>query len=199
MRLSDNLLFRRLHSLAGALPLGAFLVFHLYANSFSLSGPGPYDAHVRFLRGLPYLHFLEWALIFIPLLYHSLYGLYIWYTGVNNFPQYNYARNGMYLLQRLTGIIALVFVVYHIADQRLLPAPSFLTVKNSITNPAVFIIYFIGTVSVAWHFFHGLWNVSVKWGVAIGPKAQRTVLAVCSALGICLAVVGLRALTGFLG
>ncbi|HEX9860872.1 MAG TPA: succinate dehydrogenase, partial [Nitrospirota bacterium] len=70
MRLSDNLFFRRLHSLTGAVPLGAFLVFHLYANSFSLSGPAAYDEHVRFLRSLPYLHVLEWGLIFLPLLYH---------------------------------------------------------------------------------------------------------------------------------
>jgi succinate dehydrogenase / fumarate reductase cytochrome b subunit len=199
MRLSDNLFFRRLHSLTGAVPLGAFLVFHLYANSFALSGPAAYDEHVRFLRSLPYLHVLEWGLIFLPLLYHSLYGLFIWYTGANNFPQYNYARNGLYLMQRLTGIVALVFVVYHIADQRLLAAPSFFTVKSSISNPAVFILYFVGTASVAWHMMNGLWNFTVKWGIAAGERAQRTLLAVFSVLGAGLVFVGLRALTGFIG
>lgn len=199
MSLTDSLALRRLHSFTGALPLGAFVVFHLYANSFSLAGPGLYDEHVRFLRSLPYLHALEWALIFLPLGYHALYGLYVWYTGENNFPQYAYTRNGLYTLQRLTGLVALAFVIYHIIDQRLLPAPSFMTVRASISSPAVFILYFVGTAAVAWHLMNGLWNFTVKWGIAVGAAAQRTLLIAFSVLGAGLVFVGVRALTGFMG
>ncbi len=198
MRLTDNLFLRRLHSLTGALLLGAFLVFHIYANSYGLEGAGPYDEHVAALRSLPYLHVMEWAFIFLPLIYHAVYGLGIWYTGENNFPQYAYARNALYFLQRVTGFIALVFVVYHIYDQRLLPQPSYQTVNLSISKPAVFVLYFVGTAAAAWHLMNGLWNVTVKWGVAKGMRAQMTLLYVFSALGAGLVYIGVRALTGFI-
>jgi len=199
MRIHDNLFWRRLHSFTGALPLGGFLLFHLYANSYGLSGAATYDEHVAGLRELPYLHVMEWAFIFTPLIYHAGYGLYVWYTSDNNFPQYGYARNGLYFMQRVTGFIALLFVLYHIYDQRLLPAPSYLTVYHSLSNPAVFVVYFLGTACVAWHMMNGLWNVTVKWGVATGMRSQRMLLYVFSALGAGLVFVGLRALTGFLG
>lgn len=198
MRLTDNLFLRRLHSFTGALPLGAFLVFHLYANSYGLSGAGRYNEHVDALRSLPYLHVMEWAFIFLPLVYHAGYGLCVWYTGENNFPQYGYARNALYFLQRITGLIALVFVIYHIYDQRLLPHPSYQSVNSSISNPAVFVLYFVGTAAAAWHFFNGLWNVTVKWGVCAGGKSQRVVLYAFSALGLMLVYAGIRALTGFI-
>ena len=198
MLLSDNLFLRRLHSLTGALPLGFFLVFHLYENSFGLSGQEVYDAHVLGLRHLPYLHTIEAVFIYMPLLYHSFYGLYIWYTGRNNYPHYGYARNGLYALQRVTGLTALVFVWYHIYDQRLLPYPSYYTVYASLTHTPVMVLYFVGVAAVALHLFLGLWNVSVKWGVAIGEKAQRTLLAGFALAGLGLVFVGLRALTGFM-
>jgi len=198
MPISDNLFWRRLHSFTGAFPLGIFLLFHLYENSYSLAGADVYNEHVQGLRSMPYLLFIEVVAIYIPLLYHSLYGVYIWYTGENNFPRYMYARNGLYLLQRVTGLIALVFVFYHIYDQRFLPLPSFFTVQDSIGSPAVLAIYFIGIASVAYHFFNGVWNFTVKWGIAVGERAQKTILAVCTALGLGLVFVGLRALAGFM-
>ena len=198
MKFPDNLLFRRLHSFMGALPLGFFLVFHLYENSFALQGQAVYDGRVQSLRGLPYLHVLEVAFIYIPLLYHSLYGLYIWYTGENNYPRYGYARNGLYTLQRVTGLAAFVFVWYHIYDQRLLPYPSYYTVFASLMRPEVLALYFIGVAAASFHLFLGLWNASIKWGIAIGERAQGTLLAVCTAAGLGLVFVGLRALTGFM-
>ncbi len=198
MRTTDNLFWRRLHSFMGAAPLGAFLLFHLYENSNSLSGPVVYDRMVVDLRRVPYLHLFEVLFIYIPLLYHSIYGLYIWYTGKNNFPQYAYARNGLYALQRFTGLIALVFVYYHVYDQRLNPMPGFGTVRASIGRPAVFIIYFVGIAAVAFHFGSGLWNVLVMWGITIGGKSQKIALGACTALGFGLIYVGLRALSGFM-
>jgi len=199
MPMTDNLFWRRLHSFMGVMPLGAFLVFHLYENSHSLSGPVVYDRMVMDLRAMPYLNLLEIVFIYIPLLYHSLYGLYVWYTGKNNFPQYGYARNGLYTVQRYTGIVAFVFIWYHVYDQRLLAAPGFGTVRLSIGHPAVFIIYFVGIASVAFHFFNGVWNALIKWGITVGKKSQRLSLGACAVMGLGLIFVGLRALAGFMG
>ncbi|HEY3346050.1 MAG TPA: succinate dehydrogenase, partial [Nitrospirota bacterium] len=131
MALTDNLFWRRLHSFTGALPLGAYLVFHLYMNSYSVFGPDVYNGQVAPLRRLPYLLFIEIFFIFIPLAYHSLYGIYIWYTGRWNALQYGYARNWLFTLQRVTGLVTLVFVVFHVYDQRFRPEALFENVWGS--------------------------------------------------------------------
>jgi succinate dehydrogenase / fumarate reductase cytochrome b subunit len=197
MNLPDNLALRRLHSLTGAVFLGAFMLFHLYTNSYALNGPLEFNEQVKQLRAMPYLHIIEWAIL-LPLLYHSLYGVYIWYGSRNNFPQYNYARNLIYFMQRATGLIIFVFVYFHIYDQRLLPNPSYHTVKQSISNPALFMLYFFGVAAATYHVMIGLWSVSVKWGIAPGERAQRVLIIVFGILAAGFMAMGLRTLAGFM-
>ena len=197
MRISDNLFWRRLHSFTGIAPLGAFLLFHLYTNSYSLGGPAVYDTHISPLRQIPYLLPIEVAFIYAPLLYHSLYGLYICWTGEASVFQYGYYRNWVFFKQRITGLIAFAFVYFHIFDQRLRPAPSFANVESSMHHPLILMFYVIGIAAVAWHFGSGVWNALIKWGVTIGKNAQRVSLYVFSAMGVGLIFMGLRALVGF--
>ena len=65
---------RRLHSLSGIIPVGAFLVEHFISNAFATNGPWAYADQVKFLTGLPFVPVLEIVGIYIPLLYHALYG-----------------------------------------------------------------------------------------------------------------------------
>jgi succinate dehydrogenase / fumarate reductase cytochrome b subunit len=199
MSLSDNLFWRRLHSFTGAAPLGVYLLFHLYQNSYSIKGAAVYDAQVRPLKNIPYLNAIEIAVIFAPLTYHALYGLYIWYTGKSNAFQYCFYRNWLYTKQRITGIIALAFICYHVYDQRFRPEATFANVSGSLSHPLVLALYVIGVAAVAWHFGNGVWNVFIKWGVTVGRKSQKVSLYVFSALGVGLIIVGLRALAGFMG
>ena len=111
-------LLARLHSLLGVVPLGAFLVEHFFVNSFSHKGPGAFNANVDFLRGLPYLDFLEWGLIFLPLLFHGLLGLVLIWSGSVNVQSNPYVRNWLYVFQRLTAPVVLVFVFIHIVTLR---------------------------------------------------------------------------------
>src|SRR6516162_2015084 len=73
--------WRRLHSLSGIVPVGAFLVEHFISNAFATNGPHAYAEQVKFLTGLPFVPVLEIVGIYIPLLYHSLYGFHIWFKG----------------------------------------------------------------------------------------------------------------------
>ncbi len=76
-----SFVLRRLHSLSGIVPIGAFLIEHFISNSESANGVQAYNDQVKFLTSLPFVHVLEWVFIFIPLLYHALYGIWIWYRG----------------------------------------------------------------------------------------------------------------------
>ena len=89
------------------MPIGAFLIEHFVSNSESMNGVQAYNEQVKFLTSLPFVHVLEWVFIFIPLLYHGLYGLWIWYRGDSNVKEYPWSGNWLYTAQRWTGIVAL--------------------------------------------------------------------------------------------
>ena len=70
-----SFLLRRLHSLTGIIPVGAFLFEHiLISNASAISGPDAYTRQVNFLANLPLVFFLELFGIWIPILFHGLYG-----------------------------------------------------------------------------------------------------------------------------
>src|SRR6202048_3910106 len=76
--------WRRLHSLTGIVPIGAFLVEHIVSNYETVNGPLAYAQQVKFLNSLPLVRVLEWTFIFLPILYHGIYGVYIWLRGQSN-------------------------------------------------------------------------------------------------------------------
>ena len=113
-----SFIWRKLHSLLGIVPIGAFLLEHLLSNFEALKGPVAYGEQVKFLNGLPLVRVLEWVFIFLPILYHGIYGVYIWLRGKSNIVYYPWAGNWMYLAQRYTGLIAFAYIVQHVLRQR---------------------------------------------------------------------------------
>src|SRR6201999_3819449 len=113
-----DFLLRKLHSLSGIVPIGAFLIEHIVSNFETWNGPLAYAKQVLFLNSLPLVRVLEWAFIFIPLAYHAIYGVFIAVRGRNNVNVYPWAGNWMYLTQRVTGIIALLYIAQHVWRQR---------------------------------------------------------------------------------
>ena len=113
-RLHDPYLWHRLHSASGIFPIGFFLLQHLIANSYALRGAGAYNTVIKVYGGLPFVAVLEIALIYVPILYHSIYGIWITAYGQANLGKYQYGRNWMYFLQRVSGVIAFFYIGYHV-------------------------------------------------------------------------------------
>jgi succinate dehydrogenase / fumarate reductase cytochrome b subunit len=111
---------RKLHSLFGVLPLGAFILEHLFTNGFILGGQDSYDRQVNWLLSLPkpVLYTLEILFIALPLLFHGLLGVKIALEGKSNARVYPYARNVAYSFQRWAGIYLLFFIAYHVWTTR---------------------------------------------------------------------------------
>ena len=63
---------------------------------------------------MPYKIVLETFIIFLPLLFHALYGVYLAFTSSVTVGTFTYFRNWRYVFQRITGLIALLFVAWHI-------------------------------------------------------------------------------------
>ena len=65
------------------------------------------------LSSFPFVFYLELFGIWLPILYHALYGFYIWFRGESNVTDYPWAGNWMFTLQRWTGAIAFCYIVWH--------------------------------------------------------------------------------------
>ncbi len=110
-----HFLIRRLHSLTG-LVFGGYITTHLLVNATGI-WPRDYQQNVDKIHSLePMLWLIELATIFLPLLIHALYGIYITKAGVKfNTTKYNYGGNVRYTLQRWAGVVLLLFIAFHIA------------------------------------------------------------------------------------
>ena len=200
-----SFVLRRLHSLSGIVPIGAFLIEHFISNSESANGVQAYNDQVKFLTSLPFVHVLEWVFIFLPLLYHGIYGLYIWYQGDSNVSEYPWTGNWLYTSQRWTGIIAFIYILYHVIDMRFMGVHlmgggygyAFSKVWFDFQHPWIVAFYIIGITAASWHFSYGVWLFAAKWGFTVGDKARRKFGYVCLALAVLLVGIGLWSVTGF--
>jgi len=202
----NSFVLRKLHSLSGIVPIGAFLMEHLISNFEALKGPAAYAAQVKFLNGLPFVRVLEWTFIFLPILYHALYGVYITFRGRQNVNVYPWSGNWMYLSQRVTGLIAFAYIIQHVWRQRFAgvnlpehPGAAFHKVQVELSNPWMLAVYVIAMIATCWHFSYGIWLFAAKWGITPGNKARRYFGYVCTALGAVLIVIGLASLYAFVG
>jgi len=202
-----SFVLRRLHSLTGIIPVGAFLFEHiLISNStaIGMNGPAAYARQVTFLGNLPLVFFLELFGIWLPIAYHALYGFYIWYRGETNTGAYPWSGNRMYTLQRWTGGIAFIYIAWHVytmrfagADLHLNPDLSFGKVQHEVFQTSLFLFYVVGLVAASWHFAYGIWLFCAKWGIVTGEKAQKRLLVLCAAFFFVLTGVGLASLASF--
>ncbi len=201
-----SFVWRKLHSLLGIVPIGAFLLEHLISNFEALGGPVRYGEQVKFLNSLPLVRVLEWVFIFLPILYHGIYGLYIWLRGKANVVYYPWSGNWMYLAQRYTGIVAFVYIGYHVATERFMgvdlphnPGAAFYKVQHELMNPWILAVYVIAMIAVCWHFAYGVWLFAAKWGITPGVKSRRRFAYVCAVFGVLLCAMGLASIWAFTG
>ena len=215
IRLSRTFILRKLHQLSGIVPLGAFLLEHFYTNSKAINpktGEAAFNEAVGWLQGIPYLLLVEITFIFIPLIFHAVYGLFITWEARPNNLAYPYPRNWFYTIQRVTGIILFFFIAFHVLNMRFGIIPGLNTYGNAVAhNPDkaysivagefkvtwIFAIYVVGIISTVWHFANGIWLFLVDWGIAIGARAQRLTGYACMAFGFVLLAVGINAASAF--
>jgi len=205
IKFSNTFLLRKLHQLTGIVPLGMFYFVHLWTNSAALNGPAVYNETVQKIHDFPYLIFIETFGIFLPLIFHSVYGIIISSEGKSNVLTYGYGRNWFYMFQRATGIFLFVFLLFHILNFRfgLIPGlnltpvagnadQAYTIVANEFRIGWVLVIYILGVTATAWHLAYGFFLFAVDWGIVIGEKAQRVVLYGCLGLALLLTLLGIN-------
>jgi succinate dehydrogenase / fumarate reductase cytochrome b subunit len=203
---NTHFLLRRLHSLMGLLPVGAFLVFHLWENSQSRLGAAHYNERVvGALKGLNYLPVIELVLIALPLLFHAGYGLAIIGSGRAEPLRYGFLRNRLYWLQRVSGVALILFLLLHVGLTRIaglldpaIGADLFGHMQQALSQPMLFALYLAGLLLAVFHLANGLSTAAIAWGLTASAEAQRRFGWLCTGTGLLLAALGIHGLTGFL-
>ncbi|QDS92777.1 Succinate dehydrogenase cytochrome b558 subunit [Roseimaritima multifibrata] len=208
---------RRLHSLTGIVPLGAYMVVHLATNASVLNGAETFQRAVYGIHSLgKLLPVVEWGFIFAPLLFHGFMGVWIAKNGRSNVSNYPYTNNRRYVWQRVTGVIALIFLLTHVfhlhgwthfqfwLDQvahplgmaQFRPYNAASSLARAMDNWFWPTFYLLGVLSCVFHLANGLWSSGITWGLWISAEAQRRATKVCAVFGLILTVVGVSAWWG---
>lgn len=200
---SADFYIRRIHSIAGIVPIGLFLMEHIFSISQALYGPEAFNKTVALLASVPFAVQLEVGAIGIPIAFHALFGLYITYVAKTNVLTYTYFRNWMFYLQRFTAVVTLAFVLWHVWVLRIGKALhgteiTFNYLSQILSDPLTFALYAIGLLSGVFHFANGIWAFLITWGITIGPRAQAVSMYVCGTLFLALSAFGLKALAAFI-
>jgi succinate dehydrogenase / fumarate reductase cytochrome b subunit len=222
-------LLRRLHSLSGVVPIGVFLFPHLTTNSSIVwggtlnakkyadlgagaGGVATFQHEVDFIHLLPALIFIEIFVLWLPIAYHAILGVYFARSGKSNTDRYGYQANRRYMLQRLTGYLGVLFLFMHISSLRWGWTyggimPSFDAAHASSSTAAHlqggFLPYFnaafyaVCVLALVYHFANGLWTAAITWGLTISKQAQQRWGVVCAGIGVALAAAGMTAVAGF--
>src|SRR5262245_53999704 len=195
------------------------MVVHLLTNASVLDSPATFQRNVYLIHSVgALLPLVEWVFIFLPLIYHAVYGVLITRGALPNSGTYKTTSNVRYTLQRATGMIAFVFIFWHVfhmhgwfhADAWMqsvaepLGGGRFRAYNASSTaaeamqmSLIVPILYAIGVLSCVFHLANGIWTFGITWGLWVTPKSHRWATAVCLVFGLGLAAVSMGALFGF--
>jgi succinate dehydrogenase / fumarate reductase cytochrome b subunit len=212
-----DFLIRRLHSLSGLIPVGAYMVVHLLVNASVLESPNTFQKNVYQIHSLgALLPFVEWTFIFIPILFHAIVGVALVAGAIPNTGAYPFAANRRYTLQRITGMIAFVFIAVHVFHMhgwfhnsywvdrvvhplgggQFRPYSAVSSAGQALQSGVWVTVYLIGILACCYHLANGIWTMGITWGVWISPQAQKRALRICGVFGVLLAIVGVGALFG---
>jgi succinate dehydrogenase / fumarate reductase, cytochrome b subunit len=181
-------------------PLGVFLIIHLLINARALQGRDALDRTVRGLLSIPLLPVIEIFGVLVPLGFHAAYGIKL--SLVPRAEAAPYPARWV-LLQRVTGVVALLFIAFHLYDLRgrvllgymteadVFPA---LAAKLSSTTswgiPLAAAVYLTGVAATVFHFSTGLFAFAVAWGYAVSERAIRNARIACGSVGVLLFLIG---------
>lgn len=202
-----HFLLRRLHSLTGIV-FGGYLVVHLIVNATLVQGRAEgidiYQAQVDKIHSLPFLWAIEWAFIFLPILYHTIYGIWITLTGQPNVGAYGYAKNWFYTLQRASAIVIVAFMIFHVLGMKGLFGHTLSFDPHNATYSAAahmhsswvvaWVVYPLGVIASCYHLANGFWTAAITWGLTVSNASQRRWGFACAGLFVLTLICGFLSL-----
>jgi len=93
--MDSHFLMRRIHSLTGVVPVGLFLVYHLYLQLYLHSGAETYNTAVNSFYDSPLAIWTLVIVVYIPLFFHAFLGVRLIFESTVQ-PSYTYFSHLLY-------------------------------------------------------------------------------------------------------
>jgi succinate dehydrogenase / fumarate reductase cytochrome b subunit len=200
----DNLpsFWRRAHSLTGVVPVGAFVLVHLWTNSRALAGARAFGEGFSTATNTPLFLFLEVATLHVPLAYHAIYGFALVVKGTTRSGRSESITSAK-LLDRVSSVCALAFIVYHVWQFRVSIARGTmrrsdyfavlcdtLSSTSNLGIPVAASLYLLGLAATSYHFAYGLAGLPSSWGIRVPERYSRWTLGASATVGVIVFLVG---------
>jgi len=112
--------------------------------------------------------------------------------GQPNVAHYPYAKNWFYVVQRISGMVIALFLLFHVLGMKGLLARSLefdptrataTTVHHLKANWLVtWFVYPVGILASCYHLANGFWTAAITWGLTISAASQKRWGVVCSGI-----------------
>jgi succinate dehydrogenase / fumarate reductase cytochrome b subunit len=205
---------KRLHSLLGIVPIGAFFLVHMLLNSRAAQSPEQYQWVPDTLDQVPFIWAIELGFIILPIMFHAILGaVIVWQSEPNAYmPALGWYANWAYLFQRYTGVALFVLIAGHLwqtwwqhwevkIGNALHPAQRqefeiYALMNGIVQNPVWLALYVAFVLIAAYHFGNGIYNFAYKWGATTSKSSQRWAIALGLLVGLAGVCMGLASLWG---
>jgi succinate dehydrogenase / fumarate reductase cytochrome b subunit len=200
-----HFLLRRLHSLTGIV-FGGYLVVHLLINATIAQGGNVYQTQVDKIHDLPFLPLIEWTFIYLPIIYHTVYGVWITLTGQPNVTHYPYVKNWLYVGQRISAVFIVFFMLFHVLSLKYGMFGTNLSfdphrralqtvAQHMDASPLItWLVYPLGILASCFHLANGFWAAAITWGLTISKGARKRWGYACAGLFVVTFIAGMLAL-----
>ena len=174
-----NFISERLGSALAIVPLGVWTLNHLWNNLAAFQGAEAWQTAVTEYPH-PIAEGITFAVVLLPLVWHTLWGLGRTFQTKPNYPRYGYFANLKFIIQRLAGLglvgflgahLWLAFLRPRIVEGRVEPF-SDIAHEMHFHMPTL-IVYLLGVLGIAYHLANGVHSAMMTWGAAVTRDALR--------------------------
>lgn len=195
-RMMREPLVRKVFAIVSIVPIGLYLVLHLWTQASALVGRDKYIEVIGRVASIPWWTALKVLLLAIPIVLHVVIG-YRWaFDPSYQADIYPNRSNGALILQRACAAATVLFVLGHVIVLRVahpgigaepglvFDALNACLSSTQLSVPIAALAYMVGLAAVAFHVGQGLFACARPFGVFASGRAARVWAIACAALGV---------------
>jgi len=180
----------------------AFLFLYVMPLSSVFGGKAAFNRCMEVVNSFPMISFLEIAFVMIPLLIHTAFAFFSMYGSSINIVKYNSYRNWVYTIRRLSGILLVPFVAYHVFATTVKFAFTgkyidFSYMHALLSSTGIKAFYAVGIACAIFYMTSGIVSLAFEWGVTVSRKSRDIVSIMMWCIAIALFAWSMRIILAF--
>lgn len=202
-RLKDTGWFwlRFAHSVSGMWLAVSLIIFFLAPYSAAISSQAAFDRVTFAIHRFSLWGPLLFIFVIIPFAFHSIVSLLMAYRSQFNVLNYGSYRNWMYVIERISGVLLVPFIIYHLAQTELPYLEGrvfgFEQARMMLAKSTMRSIYAAGIVMICVYATGSFARFLSLSGIVAGRRSKDAIAAVMWVVAFVFAGWGLRVLFAF--